>query len=154
MLSFQFLNKGSTVIFLVSFISTTYIITFSIYLCSNYFFFFQFVRWDFGYCGHYWPIVPAPDDRRAWLWRNWWNEDWRGKPPKYSDRLISSEHNMPYLSLLVCNVRFHRWQETPCFYRTWRFTTVFTKAYHWALFTDKFFIPYFSNTQFTILFPT
>jgi hypothetical protein len=22
-----------------------------------------FVRWDFGYCGHYWPIVPSPDDR-------------------------------------------------------------------------------------------
>jgi hypothetical protein len=21
------------------------------------------VGWDFGYCGHYWPIVPAPDDR-------------------------------------------------------------------------------------------
>jgi hypothetical protein len=26
--------------------------------------FFLFVRWDFGYCGHYWPIVPAPDDRQ------------------------------------------------------------------------------------------
>jgi hypothetical protein len=25
--------------------------------------FFLFMRWDFGYCGHYWPIVPAPDDR-------------------------------------------------------------------------------------------
>jgi hypothetical protein len=25
--------------------------------------FVLFVRWDFGYCGHYWPIVPAPDDR-------------------------------------------------------------------------------------------
>jgi hypothetical protein len=25
--------------------------------------FFLFVRWDFGYCGHYWPIVTAPDDR-------------------------------------------------------------------------------------------
>jgi hypothetical protein len=24
--------------------------------------FFLFVRLDFGYCGHYWPIVPAPDD--------------------------------------------------------------------------------------------
>jgi hypothetical protein len=23
-------------------------------------FFFKFVRWDFGYCGHYWPNVPAP----------------------------------------------------------------------------------------------
>jgi hypothetical protein len=26
-------------------------------------YFFYFVWWDFGYCGHYWPIVPAPDDR-------------------------------------------------------------------------------------------
>jgi hypothetical protein len=25
-------------------------------------FFFQLAGWDFGYCGHYWPIVPAPDD--------------------------------------------------------------------------------------------
>jgi hypothetical protein len=25
--------------------------------------FFLFVRWDFGYCGHYWPIVLVPDDR-------------------------------------------------------------------------------------------
>jgi hypothetical protein len=24
--------------------------------------FFLFVRWDFGYCGHYWPIVPTPGD--------------------------------------------------------------------------------------------
>jgi hypothetical protein len=24
---------------------------------------FLLVRWDFGYCGHYWPIVPAPDGR-------------------------------------------------------------------------------------------
>jgi hypothetical protein len=24
--------------------------------------FFSYVRWDFGYCGHYWPIVPAPGD--------------------------------------------------------------------------------------------
>jgi hypothetical protein len=23
----------------------------------------KIVRWDFGYCGHYWPIVPALDDR-------------------------------------------------------------------------------------------
>jgi hypothetical protein len=25
--------------------------------------FFNLVGWDFGYCGHYWPIVPVPDDR-------------------------------------------------------------------------------------------
>jgi hypothetical protein len=44
---------------------------------------FLLVRWDFWYCGHYWPIVPAPDDRWGWLWRNWWNKDWQGKP-KYA----------------------------------------------------------------------
>jgi hypothetical protein len=34
-------------------------------LFSNYRynFFFKLVGWDFGYCGHYWPIVPAPGDR-------------------------------------------------------------------------------------------
>jgi hypothetical protein len=52
-------------------------------------FFFKFMRWDFGYCGHYWPIVPAPDDRWGWLWRNWWNEDWQGKP-KYSVKTFPS----------------------------------------------------------------
>jgi hypothetical protein len=51
--------------------------------------FFLFLRWDFGYCGRYWPIVPAPDDRWRWLWRNWWNEDWQGKP-KYSEKTCSS----------------------------------------------------------------
>jgi hypothetical protein len=51
--------------------------------------FFQFVRWDFGYCGHYWPIVPAPGDRWGWLWRNWWYEDWQEKP-KYSEETYPS----------------------------------------------------------------
>jgi hypothetical protein len=45
--------------------------------------------WDFGYCGHYWPIIPALDDRWGWLWRNWWNEDWQGKP-KYSEETCRS----------------------------------------------------------------
>jgi hypothetical protein len=45
------------------------------------------VGWGFRYCGHYWPIVPAPDDR--WLWRNLWNEDWHGKP-KYSEKTCPS----------------------------------------------------------------
>jgi hypothetical protein len=31
------------------------------YYCIIYF--FKFVLWEFGYCGRYWPIVPAPDDR-------------------------------------------------------------------------------------------
>jgi hypothetical protein len=51
--------------------------------------FFLFVRWDFWYCGHYWPIVPAPDDRWWWLWRNLGNEDWQGKP-KYSEETCQS----------------------------------------------------------------
>jgi hypothetical protein len=48
-------------------------------------FFFKLAGWDFGFCGHYWPIVPAPDYRWWWLWRNWWNEDWQGKA-KYSEK--------------------------------------------------------------------
>jgi hypothetical protein len=47
------------------------------------------VRWDFGYYGHYWPIVPAPDDRWGWLWRNLWNTDWQGKS-KYSEKTCPS----------------------------------------------------------------
>jgi hypothetical protein len=39
------------------------------------------------YCGHFWPIVPTPDDR--WLWSNWWNEDWQGKP-KYLEKTCPS----------------------------------------------------------------
>jgi hypothetical protein len=54
---------------------------------SPFFLFLFLVGWDWvsWYCGHYWPIVPAPDDRWWWLWRNWSNEDWQGKP-KYSEK--------------------------------------------------------------------
>jgi hypothetical protein len=41
------------------------------------------------HCGHFWPIVRAPDDRWGWLWSNWWNEDWQGKP-KYSEKTCPS----------------------------------------------------------------
>jgi hypothetical protein len=41
------------------------------------------------HCGHFWPIVPAPDDKWGWLWSNWWNEDWQGKP-KYSEKICPS----------------------------------------------------------------
>jgi hypothetical protein len=41
------------------------------------------------YCGHFWPIVQAPDDRWGWLWSNWWNEDWQGKQ-KYSEKTCLS----------------------------------------------------------------
>jgi hypothetical protein len=59
--------------------------------------FFKLAGWYFGYCGHYWPIVPAPDDRWWWLWRNWWNEDWQGKP-KYSEKTLI--HDLIFLLLL------------------------------------------------------
>jgi hypothetical protein len=42
------------------------------------------------YCGHFWPIVPAPDDRWEWLWSNWWNEDWQRKPKYYEKRTSPS----------------------------------------------------------------
>jgi hypothetical protein len=41
------------------------------------------------YYSHFWPIVPAPDDSWGWLWSNWWNEDWQGKP-KYSEKTCPS----------------------------------------------------------------
>jgi hypothetical protein len=47
------------------------------------------VRQSTWYCRHYWPIVPAPDDRWWWLWSNWWNEDWQRKP-KYSEKTCPS----------------------------------------------------------------
>jgi hypothetical protein len=55
------------------------VLYFDMFLMCNMNFIFQFVRWDFGYCGHYWSIVQALDDRWWWLWRNWLNEDWQGK---------------------------------------------------------------------------
>jgi hypothetical protein len=50
-------------------------------------FFLSSVGWDWvsWYCSHYWLIVLAPDDRRWWLWRNWRNKDWQGKP-KYLEK--------------------------------------------------------------------
>jgi hypothetical protein len=65
-----------------------------------YLFFFLFVRWDFGYWGHYWPNVPAPDDRWWWLWRNWWNEDWQGKQ-KYSEKTCPQCHFVHHKSLMT-----------------------------------------------------
>jgi hypothetical protein len=41
------------------------------------------------YCGHFWSIVPAPDERWGWLWSNLWNEDWQRKP-KYSEKTCPS----------------------------------------------------------------
>jgi hypothetical protein len=54
--------------------------------------FFSFLRWgeteSTRYVGHYWPIVPAPDDWWWWLWSDWWN-NWQGKP-KYSEKTCLS----------------------------------------------------------------
>jgi hypothetical protein len=41
------------------------------------------------YCDHFWPVVPAPDDRWGWFWNNWYKEDWQGKP-KYSEKTCTS----------------------------------------------------------------
>jgi hypothetical protein len=46
-------------------------------------------EWVFWSCGHYWSIVPVPEDRWWWLLRNWWNEGWQGKP-KYSEETCPS----------------------------------------------------------------
>jgi hypothetical protein len=42
----------------------------------------QVLRTLLAYC-------TAPNDRWGWLWSNWWNEDWQGKP-KYSEKTYSS----------------------------------------------------------------
>jgi hypothetical protein len=49
------------------------------------FFFFNLCGGTLGTAATHSPIVPAPDDRLGWLWRNWWNKDWQRKP-KYSEK--------------------------------------------------------------------
>jgi hypothetical protein len=44
------------------------------------------VGWEVRPLMAYWQ---APDDRWGWLWSNWWNEDWQGKP-KYSEKTCPS----------------------------------------------------------------
>jgi hypothetical protein len=57
---------------------------------TKFFFFSKLAGFDFGYCGHYWRIVPAPDDRWGWLWRNWWNEEWQGETEVLGENLPQS----------------------------------------------------------------
>jgi hypothetical protein len=38
-------------------------------------------------CGHYWPVVPVPDGKWWWLWRNWWNEDCAGETEVLGENL-------------------------------------------------------------------
>jgi hypothetical protein len=62
--------------------------TFIFYL----FIFLSFFGWgETGftlYVGHYWLIVPAPNDR-CWFWSIRWNENCRGKP-KHSEKTCPS----------------------------------------------------------------
>jgi hypothetical protein len=57
------------------------------------FVFFYYSLWgeteSAWYCGHFWLIVPVPHDRWGWLWSNWWDEDWQGKP-KYLEKTCPS----------------------------------------------------------------
>jgi hypothetical protein len=61
--------------------------------CGVFFYSFCYSGWSETesnwYCGHNWPIVPAPDDRWGWLWSNWWNEDGQRKP-EYSEKTYPS----------------------------------------------------------------
>jgi hypothetical protein len=59
----------------------------SLFILKCIFLFLLLVGWDLrhqilrpllAYC-------TAPNDRWGWLWSNWWNEDWQGKP-KYSEK--------------------------------------------------------------------
>jgi hypothetical protein len=52
---------------------------------KNWFFFFNPGLWGYWHCDHSWSIVPASGDRWWWLWRNWLNRYWQGKP-KYSEK--------------------------------------------------------------------
>jgi hypothetical protein len=47
-----------------------------------------------------WPIVPAPDDRWWWLWSNWWDANWQGKP-KYSEKTCHFVHHKSHVRLLT-----------------------------------------------------
>jgi hypothetical protein len=49
------------------------------------------VGWDWVHLV-LWPLLACcttADDRRQWMWSNWWNEDWQGKP-KYSEKTCPS----------------------------------------------------------------
>jgi hypothetical protein len=51
--------------------------------------FFIIISGSTRYCGHFWPIVQAPNDRWRRLWSNWWNENWQVRP-KYSEKTCPS----------------------------------------------------------------
>jgi hypothetical protein len=70
--------------------STSSLQVYSLFSSCFFFLFLNERGGTFGTAATYWPIVPAPDDRWWWLWRNWWNEDWQGGKPKYSEKTCPS----------------------------------------------------------------
>jgi hypothetical protein len=66
--------------------------------------------WKFYYNG-FLPHPSAPDERWWWLSRNWWNEDWEGKPKYWEKTCLSATLSTtnstwldPGLSLLSINI--------------------------------------------------
>jgi hypothetical protein len=60
-------------------------------------------------------IVAAPDDR-WWVWRQWWNENWQGKP-KYSEK------SYPSATLSTTNLNDLTWARSRAaavWRRSWR----------------------------------
>jgi hypothetical protein len=78
--------------------------------------FFYLWGCDFWYCGHYWPT-----DRRWWLWRNWWNEDWQGKP-KYSEKTCPSAtvHHKSHMAKSGIEPGPPRWEASDWPLELWR----------------------------------
>jgi hypothetical protein len=53
-----------------------------IWYWNPFFFFCVGLGWDWFHLAYRPPL--GPDDR--WIWSNWWNENWQGKP-KYSEKI-------------------------------------------------------------------
>jgi hypothetical protein len=60
-------------------------------------------------CSHYWPIVPAQDDRWWLLWSIWWNEDWQRKP-KYLEKACHFVHHKSHMTISGLNPELPRWE--------------------------------------------
>jgi hypothetical protein len=116
------------------------------------------------YCGHLWPIVPAPDDRWGWLWSNWWNEDWQGnrstrrKPapvPLCPPQIPLDQTRDRTRAAAVESQRLTAWaMARPCLLVSLRFVFVFTNSHYWTLYWVKFSqsLPTLSPWSVLILF--
>jgi hypothetical protein len=61
-----------------------------------------------------WSIVLNPYDRWGWLWSNWWNENWQGKP-KYSEETCPGatlSTTKSHMTDPVSNPGPQRWEAT------------------------------------------